>query len=344
MNTLIVVVQVSSKLSDQLTTGQNNNIEPFEENFIITTDEAFSFLTNVLGILEPEKKLEANREAFVGDILKAMHHHIPWQTVKNLATPENERRLPTLAEIKEDVIGKLGGLCYTFNLYGMMLLRALGYKVSLVPATVINNVDCHLTLIVSNLTCQGSEHMVDFGAGPPTFRPIPFDFEEMSPEYTDSFLRYRFVRQGETIIRQHTIESDPGHARAFKDFQVDDKWFSFFFIHANRPVNVAHFTNTVIGVYTDPKHTSGLLTKMYCCAYPKGRFVCIKDTTLLVEDGEGRVQKSYFRSRKEIFAAFERYFSQFPQKMIKAAMEDENITLNFRKCHSVGLNDTKRLY
>ena len=98
-------------------TGQNNNIEPLEANVIITTDEAFSFLTNVLCILEPEKKLEANREAFVGDILKAMYHHIPWQTVKNLATPVNERHLPTLAEIKEDVMSKIGGRCYTFNLF-----------------------------------------------------------------------------------------------------------------------------------------------------------------------------------------------------------------------------------
>ena len=302
-----------------------------EDNFRITIDEAFSFLTNVLCVTEPERKLKANQEAFVGDILRAMYHHIPWQTVKNLATPRSERHLPTLAEVKEDVISKLGGRCYTFNVYGMMLLRALGYEVSLVPATVINLVDCHTLLTISNLTNPGSKHMVDFGAGSPSFRPIPLDFEEMSPEYTDSFLRYRFVRQGETIIRQHTIESDPAHAGAFKDFAVDDKWFSFFFIHADRPVTAAHFTNIISHFYTDPNHPSGFSLGMYCYSYPNGRLVSIKDTTLLLEDEEGRVQKSYFRSRKEILAAFARYFPQVPHTMIEAAMADGNIKLDYNK-------------
>ena len=296
----------------------------------ISTDDAFSFLSDVLCISEPGKKLKANRVLFVGDILRAMYHHIPWQTVQNLATPCSERHLPTPAEIKDDVNKKIGGFCYTFNIFGLMLLRALGFKVALVPATVINIV-VHLLLIVKNLTSPGSKHMVDFGAGSPSFRPIPLDFEEISPEYTDSFLRYRFVRQGDDVIRQHNIQSDPGNTMISKLVAVDDEWFSFYFIHASRHVTVEHFTSTISGFYTNPDHPSGFLSNMYCYAYPNGRLVRIKNTTLLLEGENGHVQKSYFRSREEILAAFASYFPQIPRRMIEAAMADKNVKLAYNK-------------
>ena len=160
-----------------------------DDIYSITTEEAFSFLTGVLCISKPKVRMRESRLAFVEEILRAMYRHIPWQTIGSLSTPHHVRHLPTLEEIKEDVSTKIGGRCYALNVYGFMLLTAIGYDVSLVPATVHNNVDCHTALIAYNLSSQNSKHVVDFGAGSPSFRPIPLTFKEMSPEYADSFLR-----------------------------------------------------------------------------------------------------------------------------------------------------------
>ena len=307
------------------------NMAASDEKFnILSIEEAFSFLSNVLCISEPEKKLKGNRLSLLAEIQRAMFYHIPYQTLRSLSTPHEERHLPTPVEIKEDVFNKIGGRCYTLNIFGMMLLRALGYDLTLVPSTVMTHEDTHAVLIVNDLIYPGSKHLVDFGSASPTFHPIPLDFEEISPEYTDSHLRYRFVRQGETIVRQHRAETDPRHVSLLKEFTTDG-WMSFFFIHIDRSVNAAHFASTVSKLYTDADSGFPFLITMYCSAYPNGRLVYIKNTTLLLEDGEGRVQKSYLRSRGDLVAAYARYFPQFPEMMVRAAIDDENIKLDYTR-------------
>ena len=302
-----------------------------EVNFTITSEEAFSLLADVLCIPEPEKKLEVNRVAFFGEFMKAMYHHIPWQTISILSTPPQERHLPTPAEIRNDIPTKIGGLCYTRDVFAIGLQRALGYDVILVPSTFLTNKDSHIVLIAENLTGPGSKHLADVGLSVPSFRPIPLDFEETSPEYQDSYLRYRFVRRGDDVIRQHSFETDPtGYGKDLKDSK-EDGWFSYITIHVKRPVDVAHFTPTVGRAYTNVKSGLNILYTIHCCAYPNGRLVYIKNTTFMIQDEEGRVQKSYLRSRDEMVAAFARHFPQIPEKMIQAAIDDENVQLDYTR-------------
>lgn len=86
-----------------------------------------------------------------------------------------------------------------------------------------------------------------------------------------------------------------------------------------------YFDDTTTAFYTVVNPDVPFLTSLRCLAFPDDRFVCIKDTTLLKEGEEGRVQKSYFRSRDEILSAFQRYFPQFPESMIIAATSDLNM-------------------
>ena len=181
------------------------------------------------------------------------------------------------------------------------------------------------------MTGPGSKHFLDVGSIAPNFRPIPLDFAETSPEYQAWYLRYRFVRQGDDIIRQHCLESDPsGRGKAFRN-SVDQGWFPFMTIHISRPVDVAHFTPTVGRVYTTVKSGLNLLYTIHCCAFPNGRFVYINNTTFMIQDEEGRVQKTYLRSREEMLAAFARHFPQIPENMIQAAIDDNNVHLDLYK-------------
>ena len=86
------------------------------------------------------------------------------------------------------------------------------------------------------------------------------------------------------------------------------------------------------GLYTDVNYNgSQFLSTLFCLAYPNGNLVYIKNATLIVEDQAGRVQKSYPRSRDEIVNAFARYFPQIPESMVKAAIDNENVKLDYTK-------------
>ncbi|XP_030853069.1 uncharacterized protein LOC115929066 [Strongylocentrotus purpuratus] len=196
----------------------------------MTEEEAFSYLRENLLMTSAAEKLCVDREPFLNDIIAAMQHHLPFHTIKSPVTPHEERHLPTLQEIKEDMFAGTGGLCYALNVFCRMLLRALGFDVVFVPSDCRGYKDVHMLLIVRHLTAVGSNHMVDVGSRCPSFRAISFDFTgQTSPAYHDSFLRYRFVREGDAVVRQHTIISDSDRAEVFD--ATSGERFSYITIH-----------------------------------------------------------------------------------------------------------------
>ena len=299
----------------------------------LTTGEALAFLRDVLGMASPEEQLKTDREAFLGEFMRAMLHHMPFQTIRTISTPQRDRHLPTLDDIKRDMSAKFGGRCYHLNSFSWLVLRALGYNVSLMTCDLRQHKNVHVALLVHDLTSKGSKHLVDVGNAYPTFHPIPLhDFADVSPEYHHSYLRYRFVREGSSVIvRQHWIESDPARREEFGEWSKDG-WYFYFYMHVDKPVDHAHFQHVMGRMYTDAHNgMTPFLRSARSVAYPDGRWVCIKDTTLLVEDSEGKVHKSYFRSLQELLDAYARYFPQFPPDMVKSALQDENVKLDFNK-------------
>nr|XP_054769441.1 uncharacterized protein LOC129277266 [Lytechinus pictus] len=300
------------------------------DDVTLTDKEALSYLDENLRMASVEQMLSADRETLLNAIIAAMHRHLPFHTVKNLVTPQENRHLPTLEEIKEDMHEGTGGLCYTLNVFCRVLLRALGYDVVFVPSDCRGYKDVHMLLMVRHLTAEGSSHMVDVGSGCPSFRAISFDFEgETSPVYQDSFLRYRFVRQGDAVVRQHAIITDQDRAEEFE--ATTGEWFSYITIHYKKYVRMDYFKDTTTAFYTVVNPDVPFLTSLRCLAFPDNRFICIKDTTLLKEKEGGRVEKSYFRSRDEILSAFLLYFPQFPRSVILTAMNDQNVSFDFNK-------------
>ena len=223
-------------------------------------------------------------------------------------------------------MAKIGGLCYHLNIFCLHVLRVLGFDVSLTSFTIEPGNE-HPVIIVHNLTSKASKHLMDVGFGAyPTLCAIPLDFHSKSNVYHHSFLRYRLARKDGFIIhREHSVESDPIGAARFPIQVKTEGWFSYMYD--------MQFEETMIKRYTkvEPQPAPQLLSSMRINVFPEGRLVCIKDTTLLVEDEEGCVQKSYFRSRDEILSAFARFFPKFPKGVVEAAMDDENVYLDFCK-------------
>ncbi|XP_071501060.1 uncharacterized protein [Diadema antillarum] len=298
------------------------------DNAEMTMEEALWFISDVLDVTSPESRLKADRPTFLQDLIDAWKQHIPFQSVSAIAVPQQQRHLPSFEEIKKDVFAKIGGLCYVHNVFFYVFMQTLGYNVTLVTCD-ISFADSHVIIMAHNLTSEGSMHMVDVGSGYPTFTAVPCDFERESPEYHDSFLRYRFVRDGDLIIRQHHADTDP-RAALWPD-RVKDGWYSFIYIHYKEPKKISYFDAVMTRIYTTVLPSPPYLSSPRCMTWPNRRLVCIKDATLLQEIEKGHVQKSYFRSPDEILTAFAKHFPDFPADMVKATWADEHVKCDFNK-------------
>ncbi|XP_030847322.1 uncharacterized protein LOC100893921 [Strongylocentrotus purpuratus] len=302
------------------------------DDTMITPEEAFDFVRDALCIPAPSTKFEASPKDFLQDLLRAYFHHIPFQNLKNIATPHRKRHVPTVAEIKQDILtDKIGGLCYQQNVFFYLLLQALGFDVTLIACDIEEPSD-HAAVIVHNLTSEGSRHYADVGNGNPYFCAVPFDFKDESPVYHESFLRFKFSRQDDVIFCLHQVDGHPAK-QTMEAFPVTDGWYRFIRINFKRGVEVAHFKPSMTPRYVSiddmPRHF--FLTSLRCMAFPDGRFVCISNTTLLIENEPGCISKSYFRSRKEIKEAFAKYFPQISQSMLDEAMNDDYVKLDYKK-------------
>nr|XP_054769440.1 uncharacterized protein LOC129277265 [Lytechinus pictus] len=167
----------------------------------MTEEEAFSYLQDNLHMTSAKQRRQANRESFLDEIVVAIHRHLPWHTVKNLNTPQEKRHLPTLEEIKEDMYEGTGRpLLHTQRIL-QDVASSVGFEVAYVPSDVRGYKDVHILLMVRHLTAEGSSHMVDVGSSSPLFFHFFRLRGETSPVYQDSFLRYRFVRQGDSVVQ-----------------------------------------------------------------------------------------------------------------------------------------------
>ncbi|XP_071508752.1 uncharacterized protein [Diadema antillarum] len=297
----------------------------------MTSEEGFRFLRDVLGVASPEDKMTSDPKGLLDDVVCHWRQVIPYQTIHSVATPNKDRRRPTLLEIKNDIWAKHGGRCYHNNVGCYVVIKALGYQATLVPGDVLETKSCHVVIMVFNLSGEGSKHMLDVGTGNfPTFQLIALDFERESPEYHESFLIYKLVRQGDLILRLHNAESDPVGAACFEK-TLQDGWYTYVEIHHEMPVRVSYFDYVMSMLYTEISEENPLLSNVWCIAFPNRRLLAIRNTTLLVENEEGHVEKTFFRSREEMIETFARFFPQFSEDVLNAAMDDENIKLDFNR-------------
>jgi arylamine N-acetyltransferase len=100
---------------------------------------------------------------------------------------EGLRGLPSLEQHLDGIERfSFGGTCYPNNYYFNLLLRHLGYKVTLCGADMTSP-DVH---IVSLVRVEGSEYLVDVGYGAPFMHPLP---RELTDDYEISTGRDRYV-------------------------------------------------------------------------------------------------------------------------------------------------------
>lgn len=141
--------------------------------------------------------------SFLETIIRAFLEREPFQSIYLMSHDVTCRRRPTWDEIKRDLLLGRGGLCYWLNTFMYALLSSLGYDVSMTYSTFNVGTHCpnnHVIVLAHDLVASGSLHLVDVGLGYYIPRAISLDFKSESPEYTDSFLTYKFQRESESMM------------------------------------------------------------------------------------------------------------------------------------------------
>ena len=287
----------------------------------LSKEEAVQFITKVLGISSPLKKLEEDRTLFLNDLIKAFYCSVLFQNITLLSKPEANRHVPTWEEVKAAVMGGRGGLCYPLSVFMTYLLEALGYEVYF-PASSIFWSNNHMTTIVQNLSFPGSKHLVDV-TGFPTFEAVPLDFEKESPVYSYSFLEFKFVKEGNKILRFHRKSdklpfipaSIPG-----REYIVDE-WRRVCEVEYMVPRELSFFEQPMTDVYTKPGVNSPFLVSFRAVVYRDLKLIAIKDTTLLLENDKHELEVTKVSSREEMVRITSKYFPQFTVEEVTKAMD-----------------------
>ena len=291
----------------------------------LSKEEALQFVTDVLGIPDPDKKLQEDRVPFLNEIIKGIHCSVPFQNITLLIQDVADQHVPTLEEIKADLMGKKGGLCYTIGVFGTYLLQALGYDAYLCAGSImVFDSGNHVICIVRNLTSPGSLHMVDAWTGWPTFEAIPLDFQDESPIYNFSFLEFKFIRKGTLIQRYHR----KGESYAEMPFDTDqhlDGWRKMCEFDTAIPREISFFEQPMSRVYKQPGDLSPFLVSFRAVTYKDLKLVAIRNDTLLLEKEKHEVKTTKLQSRKEVCEAMGKYFPQFTAEDVMKALDSVHL-------------------
>jgi len=159
----------------------------------------FEKYLELLGISKSEPDLD-----FLRRIVKAHLIKIPFENIsKLLYKKQGLNHIPDLSTYLNGIESyNFGGTCYANNYYLYSILKHLGYNVKLCGADM-KNPDVHLISIV---TIDGSEYIVDGGYAAPFLVPLPRDLEE---DYVVTLGNEKYIIKpkdelGRTKVEQYT--------------------------------------------------------------------------------------------------------------------------------------------
>lgn len=203
-----------------------------------------------------------------------------------------------------------GGICYTLNTFNKFVLEALGYDSYLATSDIMKP-DNHVVTVVDSLDTPGDKYIVDVGLGVPNFEPIPYDFEEESPVYSQSFSQFKYVRKDGKLTRYHKKYSAPLMP---PNMEGDVEWRPFNVSDDKLPrKELSYFDDAMEEVYTDLDCVITPFNKSFrAVGYRKEgadlKLVAIQDSTLLLENESHYLDKVKLKSVEEILEAIDRYY------------------------------------
>lgn len=291
---------------------------------MFSCEEAFSFIEQKLKVKNARERAASDRKALLDDIAIAMQTELPFHNVYLLRVPSENRRRPTLEEIKADAMSGAGGLCYNGNITTFYLLKAIGFDVVLVHGTCTTTVmypNNHILVHARGVEKSGDTFLLETAVGFPTFRAISLDFENESPEYRDSFIEYKYIKHEGKILRMQR-HGDPAPKSDLPDgvLLMIDGWRRMYFSDPNGTTNLEEFHSDFDKVFIDPKATPFHLS-FRVIGFPHKRAAMVINQNLIVENDEGDLEATEIPGGDEgIAAEVRRLFPVLSQDSVKQAI------------------------
>lgn len=139
-------------------------------------DALFNHYLWLLGCQRKEPSWEALCELTSAHLVR-----IPFENISKIyhRVHLGRRWIPSLDEYLNSIeCYRFGGTCYTNNYYMHLLLRHLGYDVTLCAAQIARDGSAPNGHMVNIVVVDGREAIVDVGYGAPFWSPLPRDLKE----------------------------------------------------------------------------------------------------------------------------------------------------------------------
>ena len=193
------------------------------------------------------------------------------------------------------------------NVFSKFLLEALGFDTYWLGCDFKASSNNHILTIVRNVRAPGDSYIVDVGQGTPNFKPIPLNFEEESPLYSQSFSQYKFVRERDgRLVRYIKMNIVPT--------TVECEWKEYYVVKDLQPKELSYFDEVMEEIYTERDAAiTPFCTSLRAVGYRREgpddlRCVALKDSTFLLENEEHCLESTTLNSVEEVFEKVDTYF------------------------------------
>ena len=195
-----------------------------------TGADVFDRYVSILGVEAEEPSLE-----HLSALVRAQVIRVPFENISKiwLKKSRGATSIPSLGEHLDGIEKhNFGGTCYANNPYFALLLRHLGYQVSICGADM-SKPDVH---VVSLVDLDGQQYLVDVGYAAPFFAPIPRDLDLAQ---NIPFGRHRYVLHP---------QDDRGRSRM--DHLRDGEIIHGYVVNPT-PRGIGHFGHVIRNSYSD---------------------------------------------------------------------------------------------
>ncbi|XP_071477335.1 uncharacterized protein [Diadema antillarum] len=306
------------------------SVTPILDSFELSYKEALDYLGHVLGIASARTRIRRDRLGLLQEIIEKTHYVQPFQVITNYyGIHPSERHIPTFDEIKLSMFSRQGGVCYELNAFLNRLLHVLGYHVTLIAGQFMGFDRYHVSNVVHDETSSGKLYLAEVGACDPTLRPVPFDFDDESPIYTDSYLTYKFkrARDGE-IIRLHKPIKGSMDEEMYGERSWHGSWRVNTKLDVRNPRDVDYFAEQmsyVFGALPRPKLRilSDIVFALICGS--RNQVSLIHSNSCSIRKEDGVIEHHVFSSPDELLDAYRRHFPTIPQNKVENAITNGKI-------------------
>ncbi len=253
-------------------------------NFDSQADD--TFFERYLGILGVEKR-EPSLDA-LEELVYAHLTGIPFENISKLFFFKKEGRI-YFPEPRRYLDGiekyHFGGTCYTNNYYLNLLLRHLGYNIKLCGADM-NQPDVH---VVSIVTINGREFLVDIGYAAPFYGPIPRDSDR---DYEIKLGKMRYV-----------VKTPDAMGRTKVERYYDGKLLHGY---TARPIerDIDYFAPAIEDSFSK---SSTFMNNILLVSYGEDSYVRLENTKLTVTDGNSETV-TILENPSEVARSIEKLF------------------------------------